>query len=210
MHTQPHTHKLIVSRYNEDILWTDNFDCIIYNKGDFLDKSNTFQLPNIGRESHTYLYHIINNYNNLSDINIFCQGRYDDHYNLTVSDFKEKCLDIGLNGYAEFFKKRHDVHGNYFSANPNVNLLGFTHYGILENPTKTKNLQEWYEVVFGEPYETVPYVFWNGIFSVTKQNILKRSLDSYKRLYYYINMNFSNPIDGHYFERMWYRIFNCE
>ena len=29
---------------------------------------NIINLDNVGRESHTYLYHVINNYNNLSDI----------------------------------------------------------------------------------------------------------------------------------------------
>ena len=37
----------------------------------------TINLPNIGREAHTYLYHIINNYDNLADINVFLPGSVD-------------------------------------------------------------------------------------------------------------------------------------
>ena len=32
----------------------------------------------LGRESHTWLYHIYHNYENLSDYNVFLQGRIDD------------------------------------------------------------------------------------------------------------------------------------
>ncbi len=70
--------ELVIARYNEDVSWTtviDNPDivCTIYNKGQPIHLRN-IQLPNIGRESHTYLHHIIQNYNNLADITVFCQG----------------------------------------------------------------------------------------------------------------------------------------
>jgi hypothetical protein len=69
---------LVVARYNEKLDWLKdvpkNINIIIYNKG-LEDLTQTFiKLPNIGRESHTYLYHIITNYNNLADITIFSQG----------------------------------------------------------------------------------------------------------------------------------------
>ena len=34
-------------------------------------EANIIKLPNVGRESHTWLSHIINNYDNLSKVNIF-------------------------------------------------------------------------------------------------------------------------------------------
>jgi hypothetical protein len=89
--------RLIIAKYKESIDWChqlkDNFDIIIYNKDTNLpltdyDNSPSFyekdgikycDLPNIGREAHTYLYHIIHNYNTLSDIEIFTQGNPFDH-----------------------------------------------------------------------------------------------------------------------------------
>jgi hypothetical protein len=59
--------QLIVSRYNEDVQWTSAYSNIatVYNKGSpetcYGKKDshlNIQQLPNIGREGHTYLYHI--------------------------------------------------------------------------------------------------------------------------------------------------------
>ena len=75
---------MIISRFNEDISWLEeikDFKIIIYNKGEKLSKDkfkNIINLNNVGRESHTYLHHIVNNYSNLDDINIFLQGRIND------------------------------------------------------------------------------------------------------------------------------------
>ena len=75
--------EIVIARYNEDLTWLKKIPktikITIYNKG--LDdikiagvKYDIIKLPNIGRESHTYLYHIINNYDNLAHKTIFCQG----------------------------------------------------------------------------------------------------------------------------------------
>lgn len=71
------TPPLVVSRYNENISWTKLYNKVyIYNKGEQLENTNhnVYYLDNIGREGHTYLSHIIDNYNNLDEYIIFCQG----------------------------------------------------------------------------------------------------------------------------------------
>jgi hypothetical protein len=72
--------EIVVSRYNENLDWlkkikkSKDLKITVYNKGkDDIDVP-FIPLKNIGRESHTYLYHIINNYDNLADQTIFCQG----------------------------------------------------------------------------------------------------------------------------------------
>ena len=68
---------LILSRFKEDISWVKHhkdFKLYIYNKGNEIQNSdfkNIIKLPNLGRESQTWLYHIVNNYKNLDDINFF-------------------------------------------------------------------------------------------------------------------------------------------
>lgn len=67
--------EIVIARYNEDLTWIEPYlsNTTIYNKGlDYID--NSIKIPNVGRESHTYLYHIINNYDNLADRTIFFQG----------------------------------------------------------------------------------------------------------------------------------------
>ena len=75
---------LIISRFNENISWLEEikgFKIIIYNKGKKLSNKKfkkIINLNNVGRESHTWLYHIVENYKDLDDVNIFLQGRIDD------------------------------------------------------------------------------------------------------------------------------------
>ena len=58
---------IIVSRYDEDISWLEeyqDFNIYIYNKGRNLEtklSEKVENLPNVGRESHTWIYHIIKN-----------------------------------------------------------------------------------------------------------------------------------------------------
>jgi hypothetical protein len=72
---------IVVSRYNEDVNWTKQFNnVIIYNKGEKLsDDFNQILLNNVGREGHTYYKHIYDNYDNLDDYIIFLQGNPFDH-----------------------------------------------------------------------------------------------------------------------------------
>jgi hypothetical protein len=70
--------EIVIARYNEDLSWIKklpkSIKITIYNKGNDDIEHSFIKLPNIGRESHTYLYHIINNYDKLADQTIFCQG----------------------------------------------------------------------------------------------------------------------------------------
>ena len=70
----PMTIDIIVSRYKEDILWTKTLlpgkRVLVYNKG----QGTLNLLPNVGREAHTYLHHILSEYRILPDWTIFTQG----------------------------------------------------------------------------------------------------------------------------------------
>jgi hypothetical protein len=70
--------EIVIARYNESLDWLNklpkNIKITIYNKGNDNIKFPFIKLPNIGRESHTYIHHIINNYDKLADQTIFCQG----------------------------------------------------------------------------------------------------------------------------------------
>ena len=66
--------EVVVAQYKEDIEWTRKlpYKVTIYTKGDHL-------LPNIGREAHTYLYHIITRWDSLAEHTAFVQGYPFDH-----------------------------------------------------------------------------------------------------------------------------------
>ena len=65
---------LIISRFNEDLSWLkkqNNFKTVIYNKGEEISNQkfkNIINLKNVGRESHTWLHHIVKNYYDLDDV----------------------------------------------------------------------------------------------------------------------------------------------
>jgi hypothetical protein len=78
--------RLTIAHYSENLDWlgliNKGIEIFIYHKKNtnllYNEKKeinkNEFELCNTGRESHTYLKHIIDNYDNLSDIEFFCQG----------------------------------------------------------------------------------------------------------------------------------------
>lgn len=73
---------VIISRYNEDIEWTYTLQkAIIYNKGEPDIHSNfpVVPIPNIGREGHTYLHFIIDQYEYLPEYIVFSQANPFEH-----------------------------------------------------------------------------------------------------------------------------------
>jgi len=69
---------LVVAKYNEDTKWTRDFENVeIIHKG--------VDLPNFGREQHTFLWYIVNNYEELNGYYFFVQGNPFDH----CEDLKE-------------------------------------------------------------------------------------------------------------------------
>lgn len=57
------------------------FEQVIHNGRlkEFLNETPKYLYPNIGMESHAYFSYIVENYDNLSDILVFCQGNPFDH-----------------------------------------------------------------------------------------------------------------------------------
>lgn len=75
----PQKMTMVVARYNENLDWlkTVPWNYIVFNKGrKNLPKwiKNAIKLPNIGREAHTYLTFIVDNYDHLPDYTMFVQG----------------------------------------------------------------------------------------------------------------------------------------
>lgn len=79
------TTSIVVARYQENVDWVHtlpkDIQVHVYTKG--------LDVPNVGRESSTYLHHIITQYDSLTDEVIFCQGDPFDH----VPDFIQRVAD---------------------------------------------------------------------------------------------------------------------
>ena len=72
------TVELVVARYSESVDWAMAYNdiAVIYNKGrtPVVGFQRSVNVENIGREGHTYLYHIVQNYGNLAEKSIFMQA----------------------------------------------------------------------------------------------------------------------------------------
>jgi len=202
---------LIIARYNEDLDWLEkynNFKIIVYNKGLKLKDSPFYKVINLenkGRESHTWLYHIVNNYNNLNENNIFLQGKIDDLNCMVFSD-PYRYLDK-INKYG-------------FSVS-RFGLLGPTHWkrniGI-ENDKRYKEKWNNNEITKSDLgfrnfalklFPKIPIFVatsYGGCFAVKKEIILQHKIIFYERLLDILSKS-KNPIEGHYMERLWCYIF---
>merc|ERR1719421_935351 len=73
--------EVVVAHYNEDLSWLSRIPkdvrIHVYTKGTQTEKVASLAsvtLPNVGRESHTYLHHIVDNYENLAPWTVFTQA----------------------------------------------------------------------------------------------------------------------------------------
>ena len=73
--------EIVIASYGEELAWIAEFDrfTTIYEKKkdtntSFPISSKRVMLPNIGREAHSYLYHIVHNYHNLANVTVFSQA----------------------------------------------------------------------------------------------------------------------------------------
>jgi hypothetical protein len=69
---------LVVARYTEDLSWLNavppQYRQHVYDKSYGSGVPGVIQIPNVGREAHTYIHHICANYNRLAKYTVFCQG----------------------------------------------------------------------------------------------------------------------------------------
>jgi hypothetical protein len=69
--------EVVLAQFDEDISWSDPYKAIrtVYCKGgEWLAPSGCIPLKNVGREGHTYLHHIVQNYDTLSKWTVFTQA----------------------------------------------------------------------------------------------------------------------------------------
>lgn len=179
----------VLSRYKEvNNFWQDllseKYEVIVYNKheGDNL-------LPNIGREGHTYLNYIIQNYDNLPDEVLFSQYDPIDHFSKKKAHFVNE-MNIFLNKNLVDFCGIAPTDFDLIVRRRRINWVGFSRdlYGEFESK-KINELLACGSTLY-------------GVFRVSKNAILRNSIDFYKKALEMISRA-CDPYEGYYFERMW-------
>ena len=212
--------QIIIARYNEKLSWLqeapfNEFQYIVYNKGDNDDfeKLNVIQvinLPNVGKCDHTYLYHIVHNFENLSDIIVFFPGSIDSGHkknkaieilNRIKNNNYEKAVVVAehsRNILREFYNFTMDQYSTSYSQNYTKNNESNLF------PAESRPFGKWYLHNFGNI--NVQYYLFHGIFSVDKNDVIAYPLYRYEKLLNQLDVH-SNPEVGHYIERSWGAIF---
>jgi len=199
------SYRLVVARFREDVEWVDAFEnYTIYNKGrDDLasrHRANSVRLINVGREAHSYIHHIVENYDRLEDIIVFSQGNYRDHVACDPAEFRRRVLDLGELGFSA------NIGRMGFTGTNARNFFLHEYRGPLR-PKDHYDLGGWWERTTGEAYVRSRSVFWNAIFSVRRDYILKRSRESYIKILNTLDWT-ANPLEAHFCERAWFNILN--
>lgn len=163
--------QIVVSRYNENIEWTLQFinNVVIYNKGEPIDeKFKAIPLPNLGREGHTYYYHIYENYDNLADHTVFLQGHPFDHSPFILNQINS--LIYNNNSYIKY-------------KHLSLKVLKSNFHFEMKREGRCKNIYKNYEKWLGKTIpnnENREIEFAAGAqFVVSKDTILKRPREFY-------------------------------
>lgn len=242
---------LVIARYKEDLTWLGNvidylserysgeLRVFIYEKSGEqlsdhgLDNSKctvrSEGLPNIGRESHTYLHHICKMYNDyVNDIEIravvFLQGSIQEH----LDQFKVMCFkgcgdacalvdafvnDVSCMGSTTSFAKTHEFLGG------NRAHYGFkidAHNGARLTSFERRPFGDWFKDVFSDRGFSIkqdePLVWWlAGLFGISNKLIVKnRGVEFYRNLLDVVLPKDVNPEIGHFFERSWVYVFGLD
>lgn len=210
------SYHLVISRYAEKLDWIQSIpkeNVIIYNKGlDFETDFTVKRLPNVGRESHTYLSYIIEHYDSLPDVVIFSQGGFDHFANHGIVSKNE----FGYNVKIEQLVNIKSYSTNFVLAGFNNGLQNYRLFKwgddltplVIDN--KTYSGKTWFNEFINTDInlDVIRYpIWWGACFSVRKECILSRSKEFYQTLLSHLEET-RNPESGHYFERAWFFIFN--
>lgn len=210
--------EIVVARYNEDMSYVNTppfnqYPIWCYNKGtneDFThtEKMKIENLPNVGRECHTYLHHIIQNYDRLPEVTVFLSGSaYNDHKKektmKTIHNAIQHRRSVFVYSIHENVRQHlYDFTLDYYeptdfknrSLNPNANL-------------KLANIRpfgKWFEKWF--PNTDVHYVNFGCIFAIHRKHIHNRPKSFYEELIQ--EFTDADALEaGHYMERSWNALF---
>jgi hypothetical protein len=203
---------LVIARYREDVSWVARagYPAIIYDKsGEGLP--GAVPLPNIGREAHTYLTHIVRHYETLDGLTVFLQGDPFDHLS------QQGGTAADLVSMIETYAAKGRPFGGFAWFKLECDGLGRPH--DLRKPENEGRWPGWGRDIpvaktFAKLFEgPVPERFVargvTGNFAVSAERIRTRPKAFYE---YALSLVEADPQDrsntGHAFERLWHLIFN--
>jgi hypothetical protein len=208
---------IVIAVYEEDISWIKDIPpelynhIFIYNKGSTkvlnIKNSSIINLPNVGYEAHTYLYHIVYNYDKLYNCILFLPGsawsqpykRYQmlEIINILINNPQSTVCGISTNSFIE--QQQNITVDNYLFTNKNNRKHSTT---TKTTPAEIRPYGNWFKKRFNN--ETIKSISFNGVFAALNKDIIKRNINFYIEL---LNeVSYKDPEVAHYIERSWSNI----
>jgi hypothetical protein len=180
---------IVIARYNESLLWYSAVMVgprkVVYNKGE----GELRPLPNIGREAHTYLHHILETFPEFPDWTFFTQGNPSDH-----------CTSLAgiVNQWPHSYRKSafYIEGGPILFANEPVRYVEEKPIG---DDAGNDVLGLWAELFSSPPPQEILFAP-GAIFAISKERLHSRSWAFYKRAY---ELAGTRPRAPWEFERLW-------
>jgi hypothetical protein len=224
---------MVIARYKEDLQWLIKYqdksfrNVYIYNKSEG-DNTKTgkdigciyngkecikVDLANEGRCDHTYLHHIVSNYDNLADVTIFTKGSSDMHREKKklaftvdkVFETKDTVMSVDNHPTALHIHAKDFQMNSYRASHPKNHHGIYDIHGHKMKPASPRPFGKWFEKHF--PGVTIYKAIYSGVFSVARKHIHQHP-KSYYQMFLKELEGHSNPEVGHYIERSWVAIFH--
>ena len=202
---------IVIARYNESLEWVEK--CLtpmqksfvwIYNKGgdeisvDGVPVDQIQRLPNIGREAHTYLTHVIRHWDNLPTQVWFLQGNPFDHLEIK-SNFETVQKWFGI-----WFDKI--IHQGF---SPNTcKKFPLNQHELCAGELTEIPFGPWLEKYTGKMYRPPLTWYIGACFGCSREQIQCRTREYYESLLEQLQTK--SPEAAWYMERAWMYIFNTE
>lgn len=204
---------LVLAQYNEDVAWAAawaaELDVFVYSKGGMPPpafEKHHIPLPNVGREAHTYLTHIIDNYDRLHEVTIFLQGRIDDveaYRAHQMRKYIEPARQFGFS--ASHLRVVQPPHWN------DIKFLEMPKYapkirsGALRRSING-SLLEYAHRYFGK-MPLLAVSSYCGCFAASRAAIQQRPKEFYETLRATVDSH-ADPEEAHFLERLWAHMFS--
>lgn len=191
---------LVVARYGENCRWLRRvpaaFRVWVYDKSPAAEQwPGAIPLPNRGLEAHTYLHHLVENYDRLASVTVFLQGYPFDHEPLmhqrlaAIASGEIQVRDFYWFG---FIVDTEDRQGSLFSRwsknrdRRGLNMVGFC------------------RALWGEDGPQRFHFHCSAQFAVTRELVHRQGREFYERAR---QLALDFPDAAHCFERTWDRVF---
>jgi hypothetical protein len=180
--------ELVIAAYDRDYSWINKLDkdvkVTIYRKGNQELKHNEILIEsNLGRDVHTFFYHIFNRYDFLSDITFFSQDSPFDHVSnyIELINGDQNMWDKNAkqtNGKCWFFCTQYDI----LSCDKN----GSPHHPGLE-------LEKMWNKLFESQCPEILNFTPTGHFAISKEQIRKIPKEYYKHILNILETQSTSP-----------------